>query len=104
MITFQRKGKTSPNSLFGCEPSPAGSSKCTVVLKKQELQQGRPGGKLNIPQEQFVGYKGSPVPHRQHGLLQRGSQTPAPPAPRMDVRSWLGIGQASVLVQRAVGS
>lgn len=84
MTTFKRRGKTSPNSPFGCEPSPTGSSRCKKVQKKQELWQGRPGAKLNIPQAQLVGYKGSPTSQRQRGwvadLLWRGPQTPAPPA------------------------
>lgn len=45
---------------------------------------GDPGAKLNIPQEEFVGYKGSPTPHHKHGWvadpLWRASQTPALPA------------------------
>lgn len=35
---------------------PLGAKRCK---KKQELQQGRPGAKLNIPQEQLVANEGS---------------------------------------------
>lgn len=53
-----------------------------------------------------MAYKGSRTLHRQHGRpALEGISEPCPIlAPRMDVGSWLGIGQASVLVQRARGA